>query len=266
MASELNIYQRINEVRKAVEYVQKDATVGTGGQTYKAVTHDMVTAIVRPELIKQGIVITVDQLQSNVLQEKAPKAEGDKGYRMHLYSGDYAVHFVNIDNPDDRISVTVNAHANDSGDKAPGKAMSYAVKYAVLKTFSLETGENEEQRFAEPYTPEQLEVYHDLIDQKKAYEFYMFIATLPPETQAGLYNSFPDGKKSQGKKAVTALTQEGQAAFDGVVEDVQQRLATHDISVIEITDEMGAMEKKLLASRLSDFEIAQLKKIKEAAA
>ena len=266
MSTELNIYQRINEVRKEVEYVQKDATVNAGGSSYKAVTHDMVTAVVRPLLIKHGIVITVDQLQSRLLQEKAVKADGDKGYKMHLYSGDYAVHFVNIDNPGDRISVTVNAQANDSGDKAPGKAMSYATKYAILKTFSLETGENEEARFAEPYSSEQFEVYHDLVERKAAYEFFMFVAALPAETQTGLYNSFPDGKKSQGKKAVNELTQEGQEAFEGMVLDVQQRLSNQDASVIEVTDEMSATEKSLLASRLTEFEVNQLSKFKKAAA
>jgi len=266
MSTELNIYQRINEVRKAVEYVQKDATVSAGGQAYKAVTHDMVTAVVRPELIKHGIVVTADQLQSTLLQGKAPKAEGDKGYKMHLYSGDYAVHFVNIDNPDDRVSVTVNAHANDSGDKAPGKAMSYAVKYAMLKTFSLETGENEEARFAEPYSPEQFELYHDMVKNDKAYDLFVFLSTLPPETQIGLYNSFPDGKKVQGKKRVNELNEQGHDEFANLADEVKERLSKEDISVVELTDPMGPMERKLLAARLSEWELADLKKIMEAAA
>jgi hypothetical protein len=42
--------------------------------------------------------------------------------------------------------VTLPSHALDNGDKAPGKAISYATKYALLKTFLLETGEDEESR------------------------------------------------------------------------------------------------------------------------
>lgn len=262
--SELNIYQRINEVRKEVDYVQKDKEVQ--GQNYKAVTHDVVTALLRPHFVTQGIIVQAEQLQSGLLQQRGANPKSDKEYSMNLYTGDYAVHFINMDSPDDRLTVTVNAHAQDVGDKAPGKAMSYAVKCAMLKTFSLETGEDEESRFAEPYTPEQLEVYHDLVDRKAAYEFYMFIATLPAETQTGLYNSFPEGKKTQGKKTVNQLTQEGQEAFENVVTDVQTRLAAQDISVIEVTDEMSAVEKQLLASRLTDFEVNQLRKIKQAAA
>lgn len=254
----MNIYQRVNAVMKVVEYVQKDAEV----QGYKAVTHDQVTAVLRKELVAKGIVVQLEQLRSEVLVKRNKK----EGENMHLYSGDYAIHFVNIESPEDRISVTVNAHAADNGDKAPGKAASYATKYAMLKLFSLETGENDEGRFVDPYTPEQAEVYHELIDAKKAYELFLFVATLPQEAANGLHNSFPDGKKTQGKRAAAALEKEGREIFEQAVEDIQRMLAAQDPAVTEITDPMSSVEKRFLMKRLSDFEIAQLSKLKEAAA
>lgn len=254
----MNIYQRINEVMKAVEYVQKDAEV----QGYKAVTHDMVTAVLRPHLVKHGIVIQLEQLRSELLVKRNKQA----GENMHLYSGDYAVHFVNIESPEDRVSITVNAHAADNGDKAPGKAASYATKYAMLKLFSLETGESDEQRFTEPYTTEQAEIYHELIETKKAYEFFMFVATQTPETVNGLHNSFPDGKKTQGKRAAAALEKEGREIFEQAVVDVQTMLANQDPAALEITSPMSPTEKRFLAKRLSEFELAQLRKLSEAAA
>jgi hypothetical protein len=254
----VNIYQRINAVMKKVEYVQKDAVI----QGYKAVTHDNVTAVLRPHLVAQGIVVRVDQLRGEVID----KWQSKNGSNFHRYTGEYAVHFVNAETPEDVLTVTVQAHADDNADKAPGKAMSYATKYAMLKTFSLETGENEEGRYSEPYTPEQLEVFHELVEQEKAYEFFLFVSTLPPETVAGLNSSFPDGKKTSGKAKVKELSEAGHALFRDVVEDVQARLANQDPSVIEVTDEMSVVEKKFLASRLTDFEVAQLKKMKEAAA
>lgn len=141
--SEKNIYQRINEVMKSVEYVQKDSKV-SGGGTYTAVSHDMVVAVLRKAMVKHGIVVRTEQLRGDILQMRDIKND----IKMHLYSADYAVHFVNIDKPDDFCTVNINAHANDNGDKAPGKAASYAVKYAMLKTFSLETGDNDESRVA----------------------------------------------------------------------------------------------------------------------
>ena len=52
---------------------------------------------------------------------------------------------MNVDTGD-KVTSTIEAHANDNGDKAPGKALSYATKSAMLKVFSLETGENDESR------------------------------------------------------------------------------------------------------------------------
>jgi len=146
--SELNIYQRINAVMREITYVQKDATVSTGGGSYRAVSHDMVLAVLRKAMVDAGIVTVVQQTAGAIIVPM----DKDKGIKQHLYSGDYSVHFHNMDKAEDYISVLVNSHAADNQDKAPGKAMSYAVKYAMLKTFGLETGENDEGRLAEDDT------------------------------------------------------------------------------------------------------------------
>lgn len=136
----INIYQRINAVRKAIGYVQKDKAVSTGGGSYKAVTHDAVTGMVRSALIEHGVIIVPSVLNA-VFHPKEPEA------KQRLYEATYQVDFVNMDQPEERITINVNAHALDNGDKAPGKAMSYATKYAILKLFNIETGEDEESRY-----------------------------------------------------------------------------------------------------------------------
>lgn len=152
----LNIYQRINEVRKKVWYARKDKEVQ--GQGYKAVTHDAVTALVRNHLIEQGVLI-VPRLTASTIEVIGETKHHTPVIR---YAANFAIDFVNCDNPEDRIVLPIEAHANDHGDKAPGKAISYATKYAILKLFNIETGEDEESR-VEPYggvpkiTPEQVE-------------------------------------------------------------------------------------------------------------
>lgn len=136
----MNIYQRINAVRKAIGYVQKDKAVSTGGGSYKAVTHDAVTGMVRAALIEHGVII-VPSVVSSVFHPKEPDA------KQRLYEATYQIDFVNMDDPADRIVTQQTAHALDNGDKAPGKAMSYAAKYAILKLFNIETGEDEESRY-----------------------------------------------------------------------------------------------------------------------
>ena len=142
--SALNIYQKINAVMKAVAYVKKNATISGMGGGYKAVTHDQVIEAIRNSLVEHGIVIEPKQTKGEFLIKRDLTATPP--IKMALYAGWYDVSFVNIDKPDERSCISVEAHANDNGDKAPGKAITYAVKTAMLKMFTLETGENEESR------------------------------------------------------------------------------------------------------------------------
>lgn len=146
----LNIYQKINTVMKAVSYVKKDTRVTAPGANYSAVTHDEITAVLREHLVSNGIVVVPEQTLGQIVVRRDP----NNGIKMHLFEGCFDVHFINIDDPADKVTVTVFAHANDNGDKAPGKCMSYAVKSAMLKLFSLETGENEESRHPQYEEPE----------------------------------------------------------------------------------------------------------------
>lgn len=141
MSEKLNLLQRINEIRKKVDYIQKDKSVSTGGGSYKAVTHDQVTAILREHMITFGVVCI-----PSLVASKANDKVGDA--KQFRYDATYSFDFVNCDKPEEKLSITIEAHAMDNADKAPGKALSYAKKYAVLKLFEIETGESDESSYA----------------------------------------------------------------------------------------------------------------------
>lgn len=138
----MNIYQRLNEIRKAVGYVKKDKKVD--GQGYMAVTHDAVTALLREHMVTHGVMVAPALVASTTVQDTQMATA--KGIPIIRYEATYDVSFINCDAPDDRVTLRIEAHALDQGDKAPGKAVSYATKYAMLKLFSIETGEDDEQR------------------------------------------------------------------------------------------------------------------------
>lgn len=144
--SNLNLYQRINEVRKKIDYIRKDKNVSTGDSgSYKAVTHDQVTGMVREHMVDQGIIcypVLVDSLK----HPKEVKADMTVA-KQALYEATYDFVFVNADKPEDKLCIRIQSHAMDNADKAPGKALSYAKKYAILKLFEIETGEDEESRY-----------------------------------------------------------------------------------------------------------------------
>jgi len=120
-----NILQRIHAVMKEVTYIQKDSKAG---MKYSVVSHDKVTAKIRSALIKHGIVTWMGEF--NMKQE---------GNRTQLTC---KVYFANIDDKHDAIVVDSAGYGIDTQDKGPGKAISYAFKYALLKTFCLETGDD----------------------------------------------------------------------------------------------------------------------------
>lgn len=139
-----NLHQRIIAVMQQVKYVRKDVTVNAGaGGKYPGVSHDAVAAVLHGALADNGIVMRVTQDSSQTLE-----GQTKSGSPKIRYSGWYEVALINADDPQDRETYRVEAHAEDSGDKAPGKALSYAVKMILLKAFMLETGENDEAREA----------------------------------------------------------------------------------------------------------------------
>lgn len=138
-----NVYQRIQSVMKAVSYIQKDKIVSGAGGGYKAVTHDNVTAMVRQHFVDNGIIV-VPRLTTSATVDTGRKTSS--GNPILRFEGLYDVAFVNADEPSESVVVPVAAHADDHGDKAPGKALSYATKYAILKVLLLETGEDDESR------------------------------------------------------------------------------------------------------------------------
>lgn len=137
----MNIYQRLNEVRKQVAYIQKDKQVT--GQGYMAITHDAVTSAVREHLISNGVIVVPSLVDSAVKETGTTTSKGVPIIRLEAR---FDVSFVNMDEPTDKVTLRIESHALDQGDKAPGKATSYATKYAMLKVFSIETGEEEEER------------------------------------------------------------------------------------------------------------------------
>lgn len=128
-----NIYQRIRDVISEGLYIKRgSAGQGTG------VLYDEVIAVLTPHLTKHGIVFNVEKVGEG---RSRANAKGN-----YIYESDFNVHYINIDNPEDRFTTLVEAHAMDSGDKAPGKAITYATKISLLKVFQIETGENDESR------------------------------------------------------------------------------------------------------------------------
>ena len=128
MSEARNIHQRIAAAMQKVTYIQKEKKQG---MRYSIVSHDAVTAKVRPVLLAEGVIYYPVQLTN-----------GQTGNRTDCTM---VIRFANIDNPADFIDVPSFGYGIDDQDKGPGKAMSYAVKYALLKALGLESGDDPDE-------------------------------------------------------------------------------------------------------------------------
>jgi len=121
----LNIWQRINLVMGEVAYVRKQQS--TAGLPYKTVSHDSVIGALHESLTCHGVGFyhTVEEF----------KHDGNR------VTCKFNLRLVNCDDPSDFTESTVYSEGIDSQDKGYGKALSYACKAYLLKTFCIETGD-----------------------------------------------------------------------------------------------------------------------------
>lgn len=146
-----NLYQRLRDVMLDVKAINKESKKVNGQYTF--VSHDSVAKALHDPLAKHGVVMlpTVSEL----------KQDGNRT------TAKVDVTFVNIDNPEEKTTVTYWGYGIDNQDKGVGKAISYAVKYCLLKTFCLETGDDVEKDTQEykpdtsTVTPEEVQLIHE---------------------------------------------------------------------------------------------------------
>ena len=133
----MNIYEKINEVMKRIEYLTKDDKVSFGTTNYKAISEEKVTTSVRKELVSVGIVIAPIEQTMNVTElmrtDKSVNQRADVNVKYRVQ---------NIEDVNDYIIVSSSGSGVDTQDKAIGKAMTYAYKYMLLRTFAIPTGED----------------------------------------------------------------------------------------------------------------------------
>jgi len=150
----MSIYERIARISSELSYVQKGSTIKgkakSGGEfSYQGVSHDDVTRELQPYFksymihafptvvehryneAKQMTELTLD-VMFRCLDQKEPPRYNVVTDETLGFGGEYTTRVI--------------GYGQDYGDKGVGKAYSYGMKYALLKVFFLETGEDDEQR------------------------------------------------------------------------------------------------------------------------
>jgi hypothetical protein len=174
----MNIYEKIQAVANEVRNIEKDLTVGSGSYAYKAVGDQAVTLAVKDAEKKYKLVsipVSVDIINSEVIKT----LDGNREKLTYHDLIKMTVEFVDLEKPESKVTVTSIGRGVDSGDKGPGKAMTYARKYALLNAYKIATGEDPDaEKSKESHTAATIDerrakvvnYYNDIPDKKEALE------------------------------------------------------------------------------------------------
>lgn len=188
---EKNIFKRLSLITSEITAVAKNLNVGWGKSSYKAVGEADVLAAVKPIEAKHGVYsypFSREIIESAILT--SVKADGTES-KQQFMRVKTVYRFVNTDNPSDCIDITTYGDGVDSQDKAPGKAMTYGDKYALLKAYKIITGDDPDQSVSEDMkAKEQKPVQKQTIsaEKRKALEIFLSQRTAPDDFVCKLYN------------------------------------------------------------------------------
>lgn len=148
----MNIYEKMSAITAEISAVAKNLEVGTGKNAYKAVGEADVLAAVKPaeakykiysypfdrEILESAELTTTSTWDGKTTEKKQQFMRVKTVYR-----------FVDMEKPSDYIDIVTYGDGVDSQDKAPGKAMTYGDKYALLKAYKIITGDDPDQNYSE---------------------------------------------------------------------------------------------------------------------
>jgi hypothetical protein len=173
-APTMNIFQRMLAATSEINRVAKNLKVDISkSQSYKAVAESDVLEAVKPIEEKYGIYSypvsrTIIKDETYTTQSTYDGRTSEKN--TFFLRVETVYRFVNTDKPEEYIDITTYGDGVDTQDKAPGKAMTYGDKYALLKAYKIQTGDDPDanpsgnlgKKKVEKPTPEQLKKAQEL--------------------------------------------------------------------------------------------------------
>lgn len=131
----MNIFEKMMHITAELPVVEKKLEVqASSTRTYKAVGELDVLNEVKPLEEKYGIYSYPYERTKEVFE-----IVGKTGVFVRVT---VKYRFVNIHNPNEFVDIISYGDGIDSMDKAVGKAMTYADKYALMKAYKISTGDD----------------------------------------------------------------------------------------------------------------------------
>lgn len=142
----MNIYEKLDMITNEIATVGKNLKVQVNKTaSYNAVSERDILDAVKPIEHKYRVYSYPFErhIIDNDILTKETEYNGQITKTNSLYMRIETMYrFVNIDNPSEFIDIKAYGDGIDTGDKAPGKATTYADKYALMKAYKISTGDD----------------------------------------------------------------------------------------------------------------------------
>lgn len=136
-----NLASAIIKVMKDVKGIEKNSTVGSGSYSYKGVNDQDVKKIVGQAMTEAGLcIIPVDVEATTNIDRWTETYNGNEKQKQLVFS-EVKTKYLLLHESGESIEVCGYGHGTDTLDKAAGKATTYALKYALLYSFLIPTGD-----------------------------------------------------------------------------------------------------------------------------
>lgn len=188
---EMNIFAKMQKITEEMAVVVKNLNVQVNQKaSYKAVSERDILDAVKPLESKHGVYsypFTRKVIDKDILVKESEYNGRITKTNTLFMRLEVVYRFVNVDKPDEFVDILTYGDGLDTGDKAPGKAMTYADKYALMKAYKISTGDDPDKEaspengYAEQtgnITKGQMEQLIELVDDIPAMLHYYKIKQL----------------------------------------------------------------------------------------
>ncbi|UYL94091.1 ERF family protein [Geobacillus phage vB_GthS_PK5.1] len=216
----LNIYQKLVEIRKSIDVFTKD----TEGYGYKYVSGSQVLHKIKAKMDELGVLLIPHVLNQRhetfdyTVWDK--KAQEEKQKTDFIVLGDMKYIWVNAENPDDRIEIPFQYMGQqDDISKAFGSALTYSERYFLLKFFGVPTDEDDpdakdttgkQQRTEKLASDKQLNFIDSLLNKKASDKYPKQALYDRLKEQLGVTKDMEDWTAEEASRAISILTGKGQ--------------------------------------------------------